>query len=79
MKPRMGCCFQDSDCSYRCYRAQCLALGEGMCKDQPPLGKCWGDRDCPNGGTCAMVTLCGCAENCLLPDSPGTCIASVVR
>jgi hypothetical protein len=50
-----------------------------VCKDVPPPGKCWGDRDCPAGGTCANVTLCRCAEQCFVPDSPGTCIVSMVR
>jgi hypothetical protein len=75
IKPRMGCCFQDSDCAYLCYGSKCTDFGEGMCKDKPPMGQCWGDRDCPNGGTCTGATVCGCAQQCILPDKPGNCLS----
>jgi hypothetical protein len=80
IRPRMGCCFGDFDCSYRCYGSKGCADGnEGMCKEAPPFGQCWGDRDCNGGATCVGANICPCGVQCIIGDKPGNCIVSAVR
>jgi hypothetical protein len=79
IKPRMGCCFTDLDCGFRCYGGKCADSSEGVCKEQPPLGQCWADRDCRPGAVCMGAQICGCFMQCVLPDKPGNCIDTAVR
>jgi hypothetical protein len=79
MRPRMGCCFTDFDCTYRCYTGMCAAGAEGICKDAPAFGKCWADRDCNAGAVCSGQAICPCGTQCLLPDKPGNCVLIAKR
>ncbi len=76
LKPRIGCCFTDSVCSYRCYGATCDVGGEGKCEPKPPTGQCWDQRDCPTGSTCSGAVICPCGVGaCFRADTPGMCVA----
>ena len=63
----LDCCTDESMCVAG---QECVA---GVCKEPPPQGSCWSDRDCP-GGVCMDAQLCRCGETCTGIEYPGTCI-----
>ncbi len=62
----LDCCRTDADCA----GAHCIA---GVCKESTLPG-CWDQRDCTLPAACAGATVCPCGTNCLVADSPGTCV-----
>ena len=81
LKPReSSCCFSDADCTGNDYcvdTPSCAVEGEGQCKAPTlPDNQCWQDSDCDASEQCDGASVCDCGANCLLPDEPGTCVAT---
>ncbi len=70
-----GCCSTAADCPSYTYGPppQCIA---GVCKEAPPGGQCWSDKDCNAGvqGACIGAFVCPCDADCDGPDQPGKCV-----
>lgn len=66
------CCKDDKGCKDT---EECVVSnGLGVCKTSPDnSAACWDDGDCV-GGKCAGAQVCGCAQDCLLPDALGKCV-----
>jgi hypothetical protein len=81
LRPRSGCCFDDSSCRYRseCIGEVCRRGGEGVCEPLPGPGECWEDAHCGRGETCEGESICPCGALCIVPDRPGRCVPSDCR
>ena len=69
------CCGVDVLCpeGYSCAGPD-LRAHLGTCEPAPEDGSsCWNTYDCPADGICTGQTTCSCDEDCLVPNSPGTC------
>lgn len=65
----LGCCATDADCASG---KECVA---GKCKQAPPTGSCWTNRDCAILGLpCGSPVICPCGANCAVADTPGQCL-----
>ena len=63
-----GCCETDADCAGD--GTSCVA---SVCKEDPPMGQCWGDDDCYGDEYCSGSSVCPCGAACFAPDQPGQC------
>jgi hypothetical protein len=64
-----GCCKTDADCG-----AGEVCVGDA-CEPAPQPGQCWDEADCGFGYTCEGAITCPCNAQCILPSSPGECVA----
>ncbi|MBN2802930.1 MAG: hypothetical protein JXR91_07535 [Deltaproteobacteria bacterium] len=79
---KQGCCSTDCPCTEK---GQTCALAAydgssqtGVCKSSLIDG-CWSVADCNDGQMgqmCVGASVCGCGDNCFLPDTEGSCLAA---
>ena len=70
------CCVRDADCGDGLVcRGHMPGISRGVCTHRPPVGRCFGDADCP-GGRCEDGFVCGCDIDCDDWGHVGSCAAA---